>query len=129
MSFSSILNIFGINGYNPIGKLLCLFGFGCGGTVETVFDFESLIFTLLSQLSVLLWVLAIATFFFGLVKFIKNAEDSGEHEQGRKFMVGGIIAFTVLVSLWGIVRLVLVDTLGYLPSNPQYMDSTGNVIR
>jgi hypothetical protein len=46
---------------------------------------------------------ALLVFFWGLVKFISKAGDVKAVEEGRRFMLWGIIALFVMVSVWGIV--------------------------
>ncbi len=94
--------------------------------INNVFDFQGLLFDLLNKLTELLWVASIAVFFWGLVKFIKNANDSAEHEKGKQFIIWGIVSFLVLVSLWGIVHILLIDTLGLGLNTPvDYIDAGG----
>ncbi len=76
-----------------------------------IFSFQQFVFDLLSSLTMLFWVAALAFFIFGVVKFIKNAEDSKEREKGKLFITWAIISFVVLVSLWGLVSF-FADTLG-----------------
>ncbi len=93
--------------------------------VNNLFDAESLVYVLLTKLAYLLWALAIAVFFWGLVKFIKNAADTKEHEEGKQFIIWGLISLLILVSLWAIVALVLVDTLGITSAPVCYIDKNG----
>ncbi|MFQ5662114.1 MAG: pilin [Candidatus Paceibacteria bacterium] len=58
--------------------------------------------------------LAIAFFFWGLAKYILNAGDEEKKKEGRSIMIWGIIALFVMVSVWGIVRL-LAETFGVRP--------------
>jgi hypothetical protein len=46
---------------------------------------------------------ALVVFFWGLVKFIAHSGDDDGVEEGRRLMVWGVVAFFVLVSIWGIV--------------------------
>ena len=50
--------------------------------------------------------LALLVFFWGVARFILNAADSAEHENGRRLMIWGIIALFVIVTLWGLVGLL-----------------------
>ena len=56
--------------------------------------------------------LALLVFFWGVVKFIFNAGDEEKRREGKKFMLWGIIALFVMVSLWGIVTLIRSSVLG-----------------
>lgn len=62
-------------------------------------------------------VIAIAflTFLWGIYKyFILNADNETEREKGKQFALWGIIGFTVIVSVWGLVWMVIY-TLGIGP--------------
>lgn len=97
--------------------------------VNDVFDLAELIHTILLRVGVLFWALAVALFFWGVVKFIANANDTTEHEAGKKFIMWGIIAFVILVSLWGIVELVLSNTLEITPGGEtKFIDKNGNIL-
>jgi len=97
--------------------------------VNDIFGAQILVYNVLERLSWLFWAMAVAFFIWGIVKFIKNADDTTEHEKGKQFMVWGIIAFLVLVSMWGIVRFLLVDTLGITPTGaPSYLDKNGMIL-
>ena len=50
--------------------------------------------------------LALLVFFWGVVKFIFNAGDEEKRREGKKFMLWGIIALFVVVSIWGIVIFI-----------------------
>lgn len=50
--------------------------------------------------------LAILAFFWGLMKYIFSASDDDKKEEGRNIMIYGIIALFVMVSVWGLVRLL-----------------------
>jgi putative copper export protein len=77
-----------------------------------IFSFQQFIYDFLSSISVLFWFGAVAFFAFGVAKFLANADDSKEREEGKKFITWAIIAFVVLVSLWGFVSF-FADTLGF----------------
>jgi len=56
-------------------------------------------------LTTLLIAAAVLMFIWGVLKSFVFG-DSASHEEGRKFMVWAVIAFVVIFSLWGIVRLL-----------------------
>lgn len=50
---------------------------------------------------------AIVGFVYGVVQyFIVGADEESKREQGKQFIIWGIVAFVVLVSVWAIVRVV-----------------------
>jgi hypothetical protein len=93
-----------------------------------IFAAEVTIYGFVAKLELLLWALAIAVFFWGLVKFISNAGDTADHEKGKELIVWGIISFVVLVSVWAIVQLIAGDTFGYSSNPVQYIDKDGNAL-
>lgn len=98
--------------------------------VNDVFGLSILIYNILVKVGVLFWALAVMLFVWGVVKFIANANDTTEHEAGKKFIVWGIISFVALTSLWGVVSLVLSDTLNITPGgHVEYRDKNNNVVK
>lgn len=95
--------------------------------VNDIFDAQNMVIGWLGQLGYLFFIASIMMFFWGLVRFIRNANDSDEHEAGKKLMIWGIIAFLVLVSLWAIVNIILVDTLGIDATDIKFIDKNGTV--
>jgi hypothetical protein len=59
----------------------------------------------------LIFALALVMFIWGVVQYVINSDEEAKKEKGRQFMIWGIIALTVMVSVWGLVR-VLGDTFG-----------------
>ncbi|QQR65378.1 hypothetical protein IPH92_02255 [Candidatus Kaiserbacteria bacterium] len=60
----------------------------------------------------LIFVIAFLVFLWGMFKtFILGGSDEGKQSEGRQLMVYAIVAFVVMVSLWGIVNL-LADAFG-----------------
>jgi hypothetical protein len=58
----------------------------------------------------LLIAMALVAFFWGLVRYVWGGGEEG-HKEGRNIMIAGITALFVMVSVWGIIRLVQ-NTLG-----------------
>ncbi len=50
--------------------------------------------------------LALLYFFWGLANYILNSGDEEKKSEGRNIMIWGIIALTVMVSVWGLVRVL-----------------------
>ena len=70
----------------------------------SLFDTLSLFNTFLNALIGLFITLAIVVFFWGLIKYLW---DMGEDKaQGLQIMMYGVIAIFVMVSIWGIIRLL-----------------------
>lgn len=84
----------------------------------------------LSLLDILIWIkciivvaiipiifaLALMFFLWGVMKFI-GASDSAKKEEGKKFIVSGLIGLFVMTSLWGIIK-ILGTTLGIQSTVP-----------
>lgn len=54
----------------------------------------------------LIFTLAFLYFLWGMVMFIKGADDVKKREESKKFIYWGIIGLTVMVAVWGIVQIV-----------------------
>lgn len=59
----------------------------------------------------LIFALAIAMFVWGVVQYVINAQEEAKRQKGRDFMIWGIIALAVMVSVWGLVG-ILRNTFG-----------------
>lgn len=107
---------------------LVVFARNASAQANDVFDVADIFLGLLNSLGRLLWVLAIMLFFWGIVKFIANATDSTEREKGKKLIIWGLISFVVLVSIWGIVGLLLSDTVGSTGGVLPFINKSGSVV-
>jgi len=77
----------------PLGSLVDLANTLAGGVV--------------TSLGYLMFTLAVVAFLFGMVQFIWNARsgDAGKGvENGKQFMLWGLIALFVMFSVWGIIK-------------------------
>ena len=55
----------------------------------------------------LIFALAVAMFVWGVVNFfIINADEEAKRNQGKQFMIWGIIALAVMLSIWGLVGIL-----------------------
>ena len=66
----------------------------------------------------LIFTLAFLYFLWGMVMFIRGADDVKKREESKKFIYWGIIALTVMVAVWGIVKIVT-TTFGLGNTVPQ----------
>lgn len=62
--------------------------------------------TVVTTLIPIVMGLAVLVFFWGLVKYIANADDEGAKESGKNLMIWGMVALFVMVALWGILGFV-----------------------
>lgn len=69
-----------------------------------------------------IFAIAVVSFVWGAVKFfIINADEEAKRQQGKQFMIWGIVALTVMLSVWGLVHILAVtfgfgDNASVLPS-------------
>lgn len=52
------------------------------------------------------FTLIVVAFFFGLAKFVMNADDQEARDQGKHIMIGGVIALFIAASIWGIIAFL-----------------------
>lgn len=71
----------------------------------TLLDTLALANTFLNAIVGLFITLAIVVFFWGLIQYLVNVGGEKKHE-GLQIMFYGIIAIFVMVSIWGIIRLL-----------------------
>lgn len=110
-----------------IGFLLPAVSFAA---ITNILGLELYAIDVLNALMSLFLTMAIAFFVWGVVKFIANTNDPTAREEGKKFLIWAVISFLVIVSIWGIVRYLLVDTLGIMPgsTNVVFIDKNGNPV-
>ena len=79
------------------------------GVLKTGFTLKDLIdfFTcFIAQTIVpLIFAIALVVFLWGVIKFMQ-AEEASEKESGRQFMIWGLVALTVMISVWGITKII-----------------------
>ncbi len=84
----------------------------CSGPIENVSALLNLVGCIIRDALIpLLITLSVIVFIVGIIKYIAAADDSAKREDGRKFMLYGIIALFVMISIWGLVG-VLQGTFG-----------------
>ncbi|MFC1595139.1 hypothetical protein ACFL3E_01800 [Patescibacteria group bacterium] len=55
----------------------------------------------------LLILIAGVIFTWGVIRYLIAAEDQEKIKEGRNMMIFGIVALTIILGLWGIVRLIV----------------------
>jgi hypothetical protein len=89
-----------------------------GSTFANMMDYVTCVIG--SSVIPLIFAIAMVSFVWGAVKFfIIDSDEEAKREQGKQFMIWGIIALAVMISVWGLVNL-LGSTFGvggstYLP--------------
>ena len=60
----------------------------------------------------LIFALALAAFIWGVMQFfILNPDEEAKREEGKQFILWGIVALAVMLSVWGLVK-ILGNTFG-----------------
>lgn len=54
-----------------------------------------------------LFLVALLTFLWGVLKFVQNADDEGARGEGRKVIMWGVIGMAIMVAAGGIIRIAL----------------------
>ena len=66
----------------------------------------------------IIFALAVAMFVWGVVQYVINDSEEAKKQKGQQFMIWGIIALAVMVSVWGLVK-ILGTTFGIEYAIPQ----------
>ncbi|MBI2673724.1 MAG: hypothetical protein HYX23_00365 [Candidatus Zambryskibacteria bacterium] len=73
-------------------------------------DLITAVGSLINPLIVILVGVALLVFIWGLIKFIfRVGGDENAIEGGKQLMIWGLIALFVMISVWGIIRLVQIE--------------------
>jgi hypothetical protein len=72
---------------------------------------------ILNPIIVLMFLVALVVFFWGLVELIRDAGGEGK-ETGRRHIMWGIVGLFIMVAVYGIIRIIL-STFGL--SSPEYI--------
>lgn len=80
---------------------------GCSDNVENISDLLNLAgCIIISALIPLLITLSVIVFIIGVIKYIAGADEAAKREEGQKFMLYGIVALFVMISIWGLVGIL-----------------------
>ncbi len=92
----------------PLTALVPGFAFALGEFQEVSGMFEGFTAIINDILVPLVFALAFLMFLWGMFKtFILGGGDEAKQSEGKQLMVYSIIAFVVMVAIWGIVNLLL----------------------
>lgn len=83
-------------------------GFGMGGCTSSICGVASTILYLINNVLVpVLFALAFIVFLYGIARaYIFSMGDPEKVKEGHHLILWGIIAFVVMISLWGLVNVV-----------------------
>jgi len=85
-------------------------------SIGGIFNFFSC--TLIKSIVPFLFSLATVAFIWGIIQYFLNPENEENRKKGKSFMLWGIIALFVMISMWGLVG-VLSNTFGVKTLLPQ----------
>lgn len=94
-------------------------GVGNIGSLTDLINF--LTCTLMQAVVPLLVGLAVVFFVYGIIKFFLNPDNEEKKKEGKTFILWGIIALFVMVSIWGLVGILsgtFLDGKTVLPGLP-----------
>ena len=74
--------------------------------------------TLIEAVIPLLFTLATVGFIWGIIQYFLNPDNEEGRKKGKSFMIWGLIALFVMISMWGLVG-VLTKTFGIQTLIPQ----------
>ncbi len=74
-------------------------------SAQTLLNTLALVSQFLNALVYLFITLAIVVFFYGLIKYLLGGGQEGKSD-GLRIMMMGVITIFVMVSIWGIIRLL-----------------------
>ncbi len=77
-----------------------------GGSLSNLSKLVDSVGNIIRTLIPLLVAVALLVFFWGLIKYIRAANDPAEAGTGKSIMIAGVIALFVMVSVWGIVGFI-----------------------
>jgi hypothetical protein len=72
----------------------------------TILDTLNLVNTVINALVPIIISLALVVFFWGLVVYIVQLGNEEKRKEAMQLMIWGVIAIFVMVSIWGIIRLL-----------------------
>lgn len=85
-----------------------------GRTLAGLLDYTSCIIG--SSIVGIIFALAFAYFFWGVVQYVLYPDEESKKDKGRSMMITGIIALTVMFSVYGLINIV-VRTFGFDSDN------------
>ena len=109
------------------GGLVGTSGYGmCAGSICGIAT--TVLYVINSVLVPVLFAIAFIVFLYGIAKaYIFSAGDPEEVKKGHKLLLWGLIAFAIMISVWGLVNVVA-NTFGltgaYAPPTPSSISPT-----
>jgi len=105
---------------------------GCptAGNLNNITDFINFFTcTLMNAVVPLFVALAVAGFVYGIIKYFLNPDNEEKRKDGKSFMIWGLVALFVMVSIWGLVGIfsgTFLNGKTALPQLPSMSSSNNN---
>lgn len=61
---------------------------------------------IIDPIIILIFGVAMVVFLYGILKFIRSADNPTERDEGKRNMFWGLIGMTIMVSAFGIINLI-----------------------
>lgn len=87
-----------------VGSLSCMDYYKADATLGGMFTYITC--TINKTVIPLIFAIAMVTFIWGVVQFALNADDTEKKAKARDFMIWGIIGLTVMIGVWGLVKVL-----------------------
>ena len=94
--------------FTSLAFLAPVLAFAAAGDFTEVSNFiQSIIRFINGTLVPFVFAIAFLFFIWGIFTyFIRGSDDESKREEGRQYMMWGIIGFVIMVSVWGIVQVL-----------------------
>lgn len=73
---------------------------------SSITELINILIGIMNQMVSIVAALALMFFFWGLANFILHSGDEAKRSEGKNIMVWGIVALFVMVSVWGLVKVL-----------------------
>jgi len=82
---------------------------------------------IIANVTKILILIATIVFAWGVILYISAAGDEEKIKEGRQYIIWGIIGLAIIISVWGIVKIVVTLFFGANPDflPPQFPDLPG----
>jgi len=80
---------------------------------------NKVIVIILNPVILLLFSLALIVFLWGVMQYVRKANDSKERETGGQHILWGVIGMAIMLSVYGIMNLIINTLAPYQPTGYQ----------
>jgi len=93
-------------GFDPSGRAMCEVSDNPTQTGMTLFGLLSKLSVLIAAVIPSIMALTVLVIVWGIFRYIASGDEEEKREEGKKFVVYGIIGLFIMVSIWGLVNLL-----------------------